>query len=503
MYASKLPSILYWYKADYSQLTQSTFSTPAGLNSTAQKPYSGSQKPPPKDLGMIISAILSLGYHIPCRASCIINPALNLLIKSIISSSGGPPTAAFHITQDLSTIFEHLQLESVIQNHICCPQCFFLDALTESVTDDEPHCQCYNDPNNHDPLCTQSLDKFIYSFEPRTPNTTNMKQKSIPKKHLIYQQFKNWLARFLQQAGIVEILHQHQQSQTPEDSPKCDIWHGLVWRPFTGTKIIHDPPFMSIPGALALSIYVDWFNAHGKSTRLASIGPIMLICLNLPPSERLEPENVYVAGIIPGPKEPTALQMNYLLMPLIKELKELWQGYHFSPTSTGPSGSFIHVSIFTAIVDVAVMHKLTGFISHSGNHFCNFFTVHKAQFQEIGPQFHYTRSYQNHKSTIANWLQASPQQKQAISSEYGVRSSILEEPPYWDATRMVKLDIMHNSILGILRDHSTFKLCIPESKSKIYFRSRRKSNETNNSDSNSMNFNSPLDKSTLRERPTP
>ncbi|MBW0550427.1 hypothetical protein O181_090142 [Austropuccinia psidii MF-1] len=57
----------------------------------------------------------------------------------------------------------------------------------------------------------------------------------------------------------------------------------------------------------------------------------MLICLNLPPSERLEPDNVYVAGIIPGSKEPTALQLNYLLMPLIKELKELWQGYHFHP----------------------------------------------------------------------------------------------------------------------------------------------------------------------------
>ncbi|MBW0514014.1 hypothetical protein O181_053729 [Austropuccinia psidii MF-1] len=91
---------------------------------------------------------------------------------------------------------------------------------------------------------------------------------------------------------------------------------------------------MSIPGVLALSIYVDWFNACGKSTWLASIGPIMLICLNLPPSEGLKPENVFVAGIIPGLKKPTALQLTYLLIPLIKELKELWQGYHFSPTST-------------------------------------------------------------------------------------------------------------------------------------------------------------------------
>ncbi|MBW0564502.1 hypothetical protein O181_104217 [Austropuccinia psidii MF-1] len=186
---------------------------------------------------------------------------------------------------------------------------------------------------------------------------------------------------------------------------------------------------MSIPGALAFYIYVDWLNAHGKSTRLASSGPVMLICLNLPPSKRLNPENVYFAGIIPGPKEPTALQLNYLLMKLIKELKELWQGYHFSPTSTGPSGSFIHVAILMVIADVGAMHKLTEFISHSGNHFCNFCTIHKAQIVEICPQFHYTFSYQNHKLTIAKWLWASPQQRQEIFSEYGFQFSILGDLP--------------------------------------------------------------------------
>ncbi|MBW0516081.1 hypothetical protein O181_055796 [Austropuccinia psidii MF-1] len=133
-----------------------------------------------------------------------------------------------------------------------------------------------------------------------------MKQTFIPTKHFIYQPFKNWLARFVQRAGIVEILNQHQQSQKPEGSPKCDIWDGMVWRCFTGTRNINEPLLMFIPGALDFSIYVDWLNAHGKSTQLASIGPIMLICHNLPPSERLKPENVYFAGIIPGPKEPTA-----------------------------------------------------------------------------------------------------------------------------------------------------------------------------------------------------
>ncbi|MBW0516079.1 hypothetical protein O181_055794 [Austropuccinia psidii MF-1] len=186
-------------------------------------------------------------------------------------------------------------------------------------------------------------------------------------------------------------------------------------------------------------------------------------------------------------------------MPLITELKELWQGYHFSPTSTGPSGSFICVAILTVIADVVAMCKFTGFISHSGNHFCSFCTIPKAQIEEIGPQFHYTRSYQNHKSAIAKWLWASPQQRQAIFSEYGVRYSILEDLLYWDATRMVNLYIMHNLILGIWKDHEAFQLCTPQSKSKIYFSSRMKSNDTNSSDSDSMTSNNSLDQITLRE----
>ncbi|MBW0501854.1 hypothetical protein O181_041569 [Austropuccinia psidii MF-1] len=145
------------------------------------------------------------------------------------------------------------------------------------------------------------------------------------------------------------------------------------------------------------------------------------------------------------------------------------------------------------------MCKLTGFTSHSGNRFFNFCTIHKAKIEEIGPQFHYTCTYQNHKSTIAKELWASPQKRQEILSEYGGQYSILEDLPYWDATRMVNLDIMHNLILQILKDHEAFKLCIPESKPKIQFRTCRKSHGTKNSDSDSMTSKSSLDQITLRE----
>ncbi|MBW0475397.1 hypothetical protein O181_015112 [Austropuccinia psidii MF-1] len=106
---------------------------------------------------MIISAILSLRYNIHYRASHIINPSVSLLIKSSISSSGGHRTPSFHIPQDDRTLFENLELEPVIQSHICFPQRFFIYGLTESVTTEQPH----NYPNDHGPPCTQSFGKFI------------------------------------------------------------------------------------------------------------------------------------------------------------------------------------------------------------------------------------------------------------------------------------------------------------------------------------------------------
>ncbi|MBW0472015.1 hypothetical protein O181_011730 [Austropuccinia psidii MF-1] len=226
---SQCPQILLdqLFPADYSQLTQRNFSTPAGLNSTAQKQYSGSQNLPPQDLAMIISAILSLRYNIPRRASCILNPALNLLIKSSISSSGGPPTPAFHILKDLSTIFEHLQLEPVIQNSVCLPQCFFLNGFTESVTADQPHCQSHNDPNDHDPPCTQSLGKFMNSFEPHTQNPTNIKKKLYQQNISFINNSKSGLPDFSRGLELWRFCININNPKLPKVPP--NVTSGMDW----------------------------------------------------------------------------------------------------------------------------------------------------------------------------------------------------------------------------------------------------------------------------------
>jgi hypothetical protein len=46
---------------------------------------------------------------------------------------------------------------------------------------------------------------------------------------------------------------------------------------------------------------------------------------NLPPNKCLKQDFVFLALVISGPKEPRK-QMNIFLRPLMKEMKELWQG---------------------------------------------------------------------------------------------------------------------------------------------------------------------------------
>ncbi|KAA1084550.1 hypothetical protein PGT21_050274 [Puccinia graminis f. sp. tritici] len=409
---------------------------------------------------MVFTSILSLCHKVSRESARFLIESLNIQNKIVISELS--PNSIHQLGQiplSTSTIFDQLNLNPDLDIYACCPDCLYLVGLEREINDPDITCQRHLQRYDLDGPCHSQIGKMKISTNIKEKPREAQESKFEAIQHFVYQPFKSWLGRFLQQPGIEEDISIHLQRGSR--SIMTDIWDGYIWKQFTGKN--ESQPFLSKAGNLAFALYIDWFNAFGKSSRKASLGTLILVCLNLPPEKRLKPENVYVAGILPGPKEPTGTQLNNLLLPLIQELKELWEGVYFSQTFKFPQGTKIRVAMLTVIADLPAIRKIAGFKSHSGTMFCNFCTISKEDRNTVQPFSWRSRNFREHKENIARWLNAtSNTQREKIFKETGARYSILEELPYWDPTRMINLDIMHNMILGALKDHAENKLRIAE-----------------------------------------
>ena len=84
-----------------------------------------------------------------------------------------------------------------------------------------------------------------------------------------------------------------------------------------------------------------------------------MACLNLPLEIRYKPENIYLAGIIPGPKQPSLENLNHYICPLITQLATSWEkGVQYSQTVNYPQGHVTWSAIALAICDLPAAHHL-------------------------------------------------------------------------------------------------------------------------------------------------
>jgi hypothetical protein len=70
---------------------------------------------------------------------------------------------------------------------------------------------------------------------------------------------------------------------------------------------------------------MDGFQPYSSDSTAYSCWPVFVMPYNLPPNKCLEERFIFLALVIPDPKEPKK-QMNIFLRLLMEELKELWQG---------------------------------------------------------------------------------------------------------------------------------------------------------------------------------
>jgi hypothetical protein len=127
-------------------------------------------------------------------------------------------------------------------------------------------------------------------------------------------------------------------------------------------------------GHYAFALHMDFFNLEGMNLHGAnkSSGIISMACLNLPLDIRYKPKNMYLAGIIPGPKQPSLEHLNHYIRPLIDDMVDSWErGINFSKTACFPTGRLTHSAIVLAVCDLPATHHLASLAGTSSHFYCS------------------------------------------------------------------------------------------------------------------------------------
>lgn len=206
------------------------------------------------------------------------------------------------------------------------------------------------------------------------------------------------------------------------------------------------------------SISYDSYNLlHNKiAGKSASAGALGMACLSLPPSLRTRPENLYLAGLIPGPQQPTLHRLNPFLRPLTKVLKKSYEtGTWYTRTANHPGGRRSREAIIPSVNDLPGGNKLAGHASHSAIVFCSKCHIKKGEINNIdlnSPGYRPITGEEYRKRATA-WLDADKSKRQSLLKQYGIRYSELLMLEYWNPVENVVIDGMHTLFLGIVRHH--------------------------------------------------
>lgn len=137
-----------------------------------------------------------------------------------------------------------------------------------------------------------------------------------------------------------------------------------------------------------------------------SVGTVVLFCPNTPPELRYKPENVFIVGIIPGSKEPSVLQMNNLLRPLVTELQELWVGKQLY--SSGDLSLNVRAALVVLTCDLPAARKVAGFESHASNLFCSCYYLQRQNIESLDVASWEMRTRERYNAETIAWRAAVP-----------------------------------------------------------------------------------------------
>lgn len=370
-----------------------------------------------------------------------------VVLNLCLSQSLSPPeldSVIAGIPLDIRRIFDILKLHPHTQSFICCPECYKLYPDSQDTPD-----RCTYQPTPDSEAC----DTILY-----TRRVIRGVPKIYPSRKFLYNDMKVWLANMLSRSDIETHADRDVFSNSQNaDTELSDIWDGKNFRGFKGPD---GKPFVqpgSQEGRYVFSLCMDGFNPFimKEAGKKVSVGAIYMVLLNLPVDVRYRVENMFLVGIIPGPREPSLEQINHVLRPLVDDLLRFWEpGVFMKHTAHHSKGRLCRAALIPLVCDLPAARQMSGFASHSSTHFCSFCKLHFHEIDNLEAKSWPIRTWKEHQESAISWRDAETSARRSkLSRQNGIRWSELLRLPYWDPTTFVVLDCMHSLLLGDLRRH--------------------------------------------------
>ncbi|KAJ2912102.1 hypothetical protein MD484_g8307, partial [Candolleomyces efflorescens] len=345
---------------------------------------------------------------------------------------------------DARAVIDILDVEPRSHAYIVCPRCSQI---------------YWVDPK--DPLAdapTQCAAKQFGS-QCQTPlfKTRNIKDGTVkaPRRQYHHQPLKEYIARLYSRPDLQEYLDQDPTEKHATAGEAWDIWDSPGLREFKGKD---GRTFVKArgEGRLVFSLNMDGFNPYGnrEAGKTVSVGAIYMVCLNLPPSIRHKMENIYLAGILPGPHTPSDHEINHFLQPLVDDLIELWNnGLFLSRTAKHPYGRRVRVALGPLVCDLPASRQMSGFAHYRTRNFCSECDRTLDQINDLSPTWK-PRTWAEHLAAAKRWKNAgSVDERERLVRKDGARWSELLRLPYWDPTKFTLIDSMHAFYLRMFQHH--------------------------------------------------
>ena len=364
------------------------------------------------------------------------------------------------IPRTMDTVLSKFNLDSKTTTYATCPTCHFTypPTFTHGSTIPLYPKECDNRPlPDSDPCKTQLVEK-----------TDDGIDLSKPVKPYVYYHFHDYLAGLLARKDLENLMDQPcddlMASIKSNKLPAAyisDVFDADFLRTFEGPtagRLFVDRP--GNEGRYVFALFFDFFRTEGMKINGASTscGILSAVCLNLPLDIRYKPENMYIAGVVPGPAEPHTTELNHYVRPIIDDFLVSWErGVHYSRTANYPAGRDTRSAIALGLGDLPAARQLSAQAGHSSHHYC---TRCKCFHQDTlcRVDIHHSdwlpKDPQTQRQKAENWKNAPTRLGQEkLFTTSGMRWSELWRLPYWDPARMLVVDTMHCLLEGLVHYH--------------------------------------------------